>query len=397
MIYFLAFLYILYTIYKIWLSNLELKFVAKKMDERAVVLSENDYKEAAKTKIINEKFEIFSTIYGLAIALFWILFFIKFLHQLIVTDGGILQNLIFVLAFFAINSLLELPLDSYKTLVQDRKLGFSVITTKTYILDKIKGFVLAAIFGSIIAWILLLCISYMGQFWWIWGFVASFVIMIFISFIYPTFIAPIFNKMSKLEDGEFKSSIEKLLSECGFKSSGVFVMNASKRDNRLNAYFGGLGSTKRVVLFDTLIQKLSPNEILAVLSHELGHFKHGDNVKMLALMFGILAIIFGIFGNLPSSVYESFGTYGSGIIIVFIALFSPILMAFLTPIVSKFSRKNEFCADNFAKNLQNKNDMISALVKLGSQNKAFPISHPIYSAVYHSHPTLYERIMELEK
>ena len=225
----------------------------------------------------------------------------------------------------------------------------------------------------------------------------SFAVALVINLIYPTLIAPIFNKMQPLEDGELKSRIEGLLAQCGFKSSGVFTIDASKRDNRLNAYFGGLGATKRVVLFDTLVKKLSLEEIIAVLGHELGHFKHKDILKMIALSAVMLFAMFFIFGNIPDAAYGALGlSPAGGGTIVFLLLFSPIFGFLFSPISSYFSRANEFGADKFAGEISNKADMISALKKLGSENKAFPKAHPLYAFVYHSHPSLFERINELE-
>ncbi|EMG30629.1 M48 family metallopeptidase, partial [Campylobacter showae] len=218
-----------------------------------------------------------------------------------------------------------------------------------------------------------------------------------INLIYPTLIAPIFNKMQPLEESELKSRIEGLLAQCGFKSSGVFTIDASKRDNRLNAYFGGLGATKRVVLFDTLVKKLSLDEIIAVLGHELGHFKHKDILKMIALSAVMLFAMFLIFGNIPDAAYQALGFHsGGGGTIVFLLLFSPIFGFLFSPASSYFSRANEFGADKFAGEVSNKDDMISALKKLGSENKAFPRAHPLYAFFYHSHPSLFERINELE-
>ena len=401
MVWFLVFLYIIYTIYKVFLSNLELNFVKNKLNDEAVVLSNEDYINAGFAAIINQKFSIFSDIYGLLVAIFWIVFGASALQNFIYTSG-FFQNEIFmatafVVAFLLLNSLLSLPLEIYSSFVKDKKLGFSNITAKIFIADTLKSLILTLIFGSIFLAALIFCIQNLGNFWWIWAFLFSFCVILLINLIYPTIIAPMFNKMSPLSDGELKEQICELLQECGFKSSGVFVMDASKRDKRLNAYFGGFGATKKVVLFDTLIEKLTNNEILAVLGHELGHFKHGDIFKNIALSFVLLGVIFAVFGNLPNSVFAGLNLkFDGGAILVFMILFLPILQAFLEPLVSKFSRMHEFGADEFAKTVRNKDDMISALKKLGSENKAFPISHKIYSAVYHSHPSLYERIEELK-
>lgn len=393
---FLIFILFLNFIYKLFLSILEINFVNKKLNQEAVVLSQEDYKKAGFTKIINEKFEIFSNLYSFLISIFFIVFGLKFLFNTIVVDPkNIWQNLAFVVAFLILNFILALPLDFYKSFVKDKKLGFSNMTLKIFLLDTVKSLFLMLIFGSLVVLLLLFLIEKIGEYWWIWGFSCVFLITIFIAVIYPTLIAPIFNKMQPLQNSDLKEEIEILLNKCGFKSSGVFVIDASKRDNRLNAYFGGLGSSKRVVLFDTLINSLEKDEILAVLSHELGHFKHKDILKNIALQFVIFAIIFAVFGNLNIAKYIGI-LNTSGALLVCLMIFSPILMSFLEPIVSKVSRSCEFGADEFASNLKDSKSMILALKKLGSKNSAFPLSHPVYSYIYHSHPTLYERIKKLE-
>ena len=301
------------------------------------------------------------------------------------------------MSFLIISSLLELPLNIYETFVKDKKLGFSNVTPKIFALDLLKTLALTLVFGTLFVWLVLLCIRFLGDFWWFWAFLLSFAVALVINLIYPTLIAPIFNKMQLLEEGELKSRIEGLLAQCGFKSSGVFTIDASKRDNRLNAYFGGLGATKRVVLFDTLVKKLSLEEIIAVLGHELGHFKHKDILKMIAISAVMLFAMFLIFGNIPDAAYQALGLHsGGGGTIVFLLLFSPIFGFLFSPVSSYFSRANEFGADKFAGEISNKTDMISALKKLGSENKAFPKAHPLYAFVYHSHPSLFERINELE-
>ena len=279
----------------------------------------------------------------------------------------------------------------------NKRFGFSNLTPRLFALDTLKSLALIAVFGGAFVACVLFIFAWLGAAWWLWAFALAFAVIILINLIYPTLIAPIFNKMTPLEDAALAGQINELLAKAGFKSSGVFSMDASKRDNRLNAYFGGLGSTKRVVLFDTLLAKLTPAEILAVLGHELGHFKHGDLLKNIALMFFILLALFAVLGNVPASFYAALGLNESGAsLLVFFILYSPILSAIFEPIISAFSRSHEFGADRFGAGATSKDDMISALRKLGSQNKAFPFAHPFYSFVYHSHPTLAERISELE-
>ena len=247
MIYLLG-IYFLYVFVKIYLAVLQINFVQNEAKKAAVVLPKDEYENAARVAIVNQKFEIISLVYHAVIFTMWAGCGLKFLNSLVVKTGAISENIIFVMSFLVISSLLELPLSIYETFVKDRRLGFSNTTPKIFALDLAKSLALTLVFGSLFVWVVLLCIGFLGEFWWFWAFVLSFVVIIVINLIYPTVIAPLFNKMKPLEDGELKSSIEGLLIECGFKSSGVFTIDASKRDNRLNAYFGGFGATKRVVL-----------------------------------------------------------------------------------------------------------------------------------------------------
>jgi len=214
--------------------------------------------------------------------------------------------------------------------------------------------------------------------------------------IYPIFIVPIFNKLTPLEDENLKTSIETLLQKAGLKSSGVFSLDASKRDKRLNAYFGGLGSSKRVVLFDTLIEKLNKSELLAVLGHELGHFKHKDIFKNIASSGLMLFIMFALFGNLPTTIFTQLGVNGGAhIVIVLFLLFSPLVAFVLMPFFGLLSRYNEYRADEYGSACESKEALVQALVKLADENKSFPLSHPLTIMLYFTHPPLSERLRKL--
>jgi len=297
--------------------------------------------------------------------------------------------------FIIINWFLTLPFELYSTFKLNKKYGFSNITPILFIKDTLKTGVLFLVFGSlVIAGISFIIKSFST--WWIWGFAFIFAVIILINMLYPVIRDKMFDKFEKLKDKDLEEKIENLLNQVGFKSSGVFSVDASKRDNRLNAYFGGLGATKRVVLFDTLIQKLTHNELLAVLGHELGHFKNGDIIKNIGIMGIVMFIFFAIFGNLPDELFLglSLNNEPYAIIIVFL-IFSPILSFFLMPLISMISRHNEYAADNFGSNLSSKRDLVSALLKLANENKSFPLSHPLYIFFYYSHPPLIERFKEL--
>ena len=397
MFYFLLGIYFFYVAVKATLAILQINFIRSEAKKPAVVLEQGEYESAASAAITNQKFEIASLFYHAAIFVMWACWGLGELYESAYKTGELRDHIIFVMSFLIISSLLELPLNIYEIFVKDKRLGFSNVTPKIFVLDLAKTLALTLVFGTSFVWLVLLCIRFLGDFWWFWAFLLSFAVALVINLIYPTLIAPIFNKMQPLEEGELKSRIEGLLAQCGFKSSGVYMIDASKRDNRLNAYFGGLGATKRVVLFDTLVKKLSLEEIIAVLGHELGHFKHKDIIKMIALSAVMLFAMFFIFGNIPDVAYQALGLHsGGGGTIVFLLLFSPIFGFLFSPVSSYFSRANEFGADKFAGEISNKTDMISALKKLGSENKAFPKAHPLYAFFYHSHPSLFERINELE-
>ena len=373
---FLLGIYFFYVAVKATLAILQINFICAEAKKPAVVLEQSEYESAAAAAITSQKFEIASLFYHAAIFIMWACWGLGAISGHAYKTGDIGDNVFMVMVFLLVSSLLELPLNIYETFVKDKRLGFSNITPKIFALDLLKTLALTLVFGTLFVWLVLLCIRFLGDFWWFWAFLLSFGVALVINLIYPTLIAPIFNKMQPLEEGELKSRIEGLLVQCGFKSSGVFTIDASKRDNRLNAYFGGLG---------------------AVLGHELGHFKHKDILKMIALSAVMLFAMFFIFGNIPDAAYQALGlSPAGGGTIAFLLLFSPIFGFLFSPISSYFSRANEFGADKFAGEISNKADMISALKKLGSENKAFPKAHPLYAFVYHSHPSLFERINELE-
>jgi len=387
--------YCLYFIFNIYTSFMQIGFVKNAKDLKAVILDQDKYLEAANYSIEKEKIAILSSFYSFFIFVLWIGFGLSSLDSLINIESSLIKAVVFVDLFIIINWLLGLPFDLYSTFKLDKKYGFSNMTSALYIKDTLKSGALFLVFGSLviagISWIITSLSS-----WWIWGFVFIFAVIILINMLYPIIRDKMFDKFESLKDKELEAKIENLLDKVGFKSSGVFSVDASKRDNRLNAYFGGLGSTKRVVLFDTLVEKLSHNELLAVLGHELGHFKNGDILKNIGIMGVVMFVFFAIFGNLSEEIFLGLSLENEpyAIITVFL-IFSPILSFFLMPLISLISRHNEYAADEFGSNMQSKEDLVSALLKLANENKSFPLSHPIYIFFYYSHPPLVERFKEL--
>nr|WP_269093409.1 M48 family metallopeptidase [Aliarcobacter butzleri] len=374
---------------------MQIGFIKEARNLKAIILDSNKYLEAADYAIEKEKLALASTFYDFILFILWIGFGLSYLDSLIQIDSYWLKAIVFVDLFIIINWILTLPFELYSTFKLNKKYEFSNITPALFIKDTIKTGVLFLVFGSLVIAGISFIINNFPS-WWIFGFVFIFAVIILINMLYPVIRDKMFDKFEKLKDKELEEKIEKLLDEVGFKSSGVFSVDASKRDNRLNAYFGGLGSTKRVVLFDTLVEKLTHNELLAVLGHELGHFKNGDILKNIGIMGFVMFVFFAIFGNLSDELFLGLNLQNEpyAIITVFL-IFSPILSFFLMPLISLISRHNEYAADSFGSNLATKEDLVTALLKLANENKSFPLSHPLYIFFYYSHPPLIERFKEL--
>ncbi|MFW3344677.1 M48 family metallopeptidase [Aliarcobacter butzleri] len=385
----------IYFAFNIYTSFMQIGFIKEARNLKAIILDSNKYLEAADYAIEKEKLALASTFYDFILFILWIGFGLSYLDSLVQIDSYWLKAIVFVDLFIIINWILTLPFELYSTFKLNKKYEFSNITPALFIKDTIKTGVLFLVFGSaVIAGISFIINNFPS--WWIFGFVFIFAVIILINMLYPVIRDKMFDKFEKLKDKELEEKIEKLLDEVGFKSSGVFSVDASKRDNRLNAYFGGLGSTKRVVLFDTLVEKLTHNELLAVLGHELGHFKNGDILKNIGIMGFVMFVFFAIFGNLSDELFLGLNLQNEpyAIITVFL-IFSPILSFFLMPLISLISRHNEYAADSFGSNLATKEDLVTALLKLANENKSFPLSHPLYIFFYYSHPPLTERFKEL--
>jgi len=384
----------LYVFIKIVLEIKEVLYIKEVFGLGAVLMDIETYKDAAIYSIYKHTINIFNALISLFLVVFWLsggLFIINFI---LYKSNSTLSQLEILLAFFAINYVLTLPINIWEKHI-DKRFGFNVAPWKMFFIDEIKKIFLFIIFGGVFFAGLIYFIDNF-QNWWLYGFVFTFGVVIMINLLYP-FFAQMFNKFTPLEDEELKDAIEDMMEKVGFKSSGIYVMDASKRDTRLNAYFAGFGKTKRVVLFDTLLKKLNKNEILAVLGHELGHFKHKDIFKNIAVVGVMLFILFAIFGNLPDSLFKELMVPKIGANIIILALlFSEVIFFVLQPFVNFVSRHNEFAADEMGSELVSKKDLANALKKLVSENKHFPKVSKLYSFIYYSHPPILERLEKLE-
>lgn len=386
----------LYTALLSWISYAQIRFLEREKDKQAQILSEKDYQNAADIAIENEKFKLFSNFYNLIISIAWIGFGFLYLKELLILNNTRFENTLFLLSFLIITSILNLPLSIYESFIKDKAHGFSNMTVKLFIKDTMKSLILTLIFGFLILYALLFCYDFFGTFWWIAAFIFAFCIIVIINLIYPTLIAPIFNKMKKLDDENLLKKISSLMKQCGFSANGVYVIDASKRDKRLNAYFGGLFKSKRVVLFDTLLKALNERELLAVLGHELGHFVHKDIIKALFNGAITMFLLFFVFANLPEFVYLESHLEGiNGGVFALLFIFANIFSFLISPILNALSRKNEFAADQHGAKVTSKEDMKNALIALARENKAFIKTSKIYTFFYLSHPSISDRIKAL--
>ncbi|MBT0824964.1 M48 family metallopeptidase [Campylobacter lari] len=387
----------IYTALLVFISYMQISFLKKEKEKQAIILNEHDYKNAANIAIENEKYKIFSNLYNLIINISWISFGFLYLKEFFIKENSTLENTLFLLAFLLIISILNLPLSYYESFIKDKKHGFSNMTLALFVKDSIKSLALMLVFGFLIIYALVFCFEFFNTYWWIVAFALSFIIILIINLIYPTLIAPMFNKMKKLEDENLLEKITNLMQKCGFSANGVYVIDASKRDKRLNAYFGGLFKSKRVVLFDTLLNALKEKELIAVLGHELGHFVHKDLLKMLFSSALMLFALFFIFAHLPSFFYiESHLDGVNAGVFALLLIFGNIFTFIISPLFNKMSQKNEFNADLHGAKLSSKEDMKNALIALAKENKAFVKTSKIYTFFHLSHPCIYDRIKALQ-
>lgn len=316
--------------------------------------------------------------------------------------SGSLAGLALILSVLAISGAADIPLAWWRQFVMEEKFGFNRMTPRLFVIDLLKGALLAAAIGTPVILIVLWLMAAMGSLWWlhVWGFWCA--LNLIIMFVFPTWIAPLFNKFEPLPEGEVRTRVEALLARCGFRSGGLFVMDGSKRSAHGNAYFTGFGRNKRIVFFDTLLNRLQAPEIEAVLAHELGHFSHRHIVKRIAMMFALSFVFLAILGQLIDApwFYEGLGVAtdaaNHAVALVLFFLVMPVFAFPLTPLGSLLSRRNEFEADRYAARHAHSDDLIRALVKLYEDNASTLTPDPLHSLFYDSHPPAAIRIAHLQ-
>lgn len=317
-----------------------------------------------------------------------------------VFDGDILRGAAMIVSVVFISSLVETPLELYRTFVVDERFGFNKMSLGVFVGDLLRNALVMLALGLPLVLGVLWLMGAMGEYWWLYVWLAWAGFNVLVLAIYPAFIAPLFNTFTPLEDGELKARIESLLARCGFRASGLYVMDGSKRSSHGNAYFTGFGKAKRIVFFDTLINKLNGDEVEAVLAHELGHFKRRHVVKRLAWMFALSLAGLWILAQLMHAqwFYAGLGVaHGSTYMaLILFLLVSPVFTFLLHPLLALYSRKHEFEADQFAAAASNAAALVRALVKLYQDNAATLTPDPLHSAFYDSHPPAAVRIARLQ-
>jgi STE24 endopeptidase len=317
----------------------------------------------------------------------------------VLTSQEIIRGVLVISSAMLISSLIDLPFEYYKTFVVDQQFGFNKMTPAMFVTDLIKHSLLGLALGGPILLVALWLMQGAGEYWWLYLWLVWSAFNLIMLALYPTFIAPLFNKFTPLKDDVLKQRIETLLTKCGFQSQGLFVMDGSSRSSHGNAYFTGFGASKRVVFFDTLLERLNADEIESVLAHELGHFKHKHVIKRIIMMFFVSFLGLALLGWLMNQpwFYNDLGVKNASnyMALMLFMLISPVFLFLLRPIMASYSRTNEFEADDYAAKHASAKNLVKALVKLYRDNASTLTPDPLHSAFYDSHPPASIRISKL--
>ena len=391
---------------RVWLSHRQIAHILAHREKVPVAFSGKiglqDHQKAADYTVAKTRFGRLPLVYDAGLLLIWTLGGgLEWLDQTASAYGftPIMTGIAVILAFMLISSLLELPFSIYSTFVLEERFGFNRTTVKTFLVDIVKGGVLALLLGVPLLWTILWLMEKSGDLWWLYAWLVWTGFSLFIMWVYPTLIAPIFNKFEPLEEGDTLERIKALLHRCGFSSNGIFVIDGSKRSSHGNAYFSGFGRNKRIVFFDTLLQMLDDDQLEAVLAHELGHFKKKHIIKGMLISFATtffaLALLSWLIKNPWFFSALGVSTPSNYMALLLFVLILPVFTFLLHPLLSLFSRKNEFEADEFAAQQTQADHLIQALVGLYKENASTLTPDPLYSAFYDSHPPAPVRIAHL--
>ena len=395
---------------RFWLGSRHIRHILAHRDEVPAQFAQkiplSAHQRAADYSIAKTKFGLLMLVMGtLTLIGFTLLGGLQWVavNVLNATGPGIVYQLGVIVAFTVISGLIELPFDYYKQFVLEARFGFNKMSLGLFIADGVKGALLGAAIGLPLLWIILTLMEKSGELWWLYAWFVFSAFQLLLLVLYPSVIAPLFNKFTPLADAGLRSRIEGLMGRVGFASSGLFVMDGSKRSAHGNAYFSGFGTAKRIVFFDTLLARLAPEEIEAVLAHELGHFKLKHIVKRIIVMFGVSLAFLALIGYLKTQTWfftglgvdPMLGAGNDAMALILFMLVLPVFTFVFSPLTSITSRKHEFEADAFAAQHTNPHDLVAALVKLYEDNASTLTPDPLHSAFYDSHPPATLRINKL--
>ncbi|MEY3790609.1 MAG: hypothetical protein RLZ09_1445 [Pseudomonadota bacterium] len=395
---------------KMWLSTRHIRYVAQHRaavpEQFAQKIPLAAHQKAADYTIAKTQLKLVLLVVNAAVLIgFTLLGGLQWLSINLIsfTGPGMVYQIGLIAAVAIISEIIDLPLDYYKQFHLEEKFGFNKMTPGLFFSDMIKHSLIGALIGLPLLWVTLTVMEQAGSLWWLYAWLIWCGFQILMLGLYQNLIAPLFNKFTPLADESLKSRIEGLMQRVGFASKGLFVMDGSRRSAHGNAYFSGFGSAKRIVFFDTLLSRLAPNEIEAVLAHELGHFKLNHVIKRIAIMFIISLGFLALLGFLKNQTWFYLGlgvlpmmdASNDAMALILFMFALPVFTFLFSPLLSLTSRKNEFEADAFAAKHSNSHDLVSALVKLYEDNASTLTPDPLHSAFYDSHPPASVRIQRL--
>jgi STE24 endopeptidase len=398
---------------KLWLSTRQVRHVAQNRSQVPAAfvgtVSLEAHQRAADYTLAKGRFGLWTTALGGAVLLGWTLLGglnllnVTLRDSLLPLAGPLVYQLALLAAVTAVGALIEWPLEWISTFRIEARFGFNRMSLGLWLGDQIKGALVGALIGLPLAALVLWLMGASGGMWWLWAWAALVSFNLVLMIIYPTLIAPLFNKFAPLTDESLKSRVQALMQRCGFAAKGLFVMDGSRRSAHANAYFTGLGAAKRVVFFDTLLQRLTPGEVEAVLAHELGHFKRRHVWKRLVGIFGMSLAGLALLGWLAgqSGFYAGLGVApnlaapNDALALLLFMMVLPSFTFFVSPLLAQVSRQHEFEADAYACAQSDGRDLATALLKLHEDNAATLTPDPVYVRFYYSHPPASERLAAL--
>jgi STE24 endopeptidase len=404
--------FMLTLVLRYWLASRHVRHVMRHRDQVPAEFADRipleAHRKAADYTVAKTRFGLVNAVWsGLVLIGFTLLGGLQMLSTALLhlTGPGMAHQIALIVAYSAIAGLLDLPFTYYFQFVLEQRFGFNKMTVKLWLLDAVKGTLVGAVIGLPLLWVVLTLMDRTGALWWVYAWLVWSGFQLLMMVLYPTVIAPMFNKFTPLSDDTLKSRIEGLMARVGFASKGLFVMDGSKRSAHGNAYFSGFGANKRIVFFDTLLERLAPAEIEAVLAHELGHFKLKHIVKRIVVVFALSLVFLALLGWLKNQVWfytglgvlPLLGQNNDAMALLLFMLVLPVFTFPFAPLTSIGSRKHEFEADAFAASHSDARELVSALVKMYEDNASTLTPDPLHSAFYDSHPPASIRIRRLHE